>query len=285
MKKITILYSGGLDSLIMYHLANVSGYIVRGLWYDIGQPYNEKELAALPSFVERRTLEWLTPLTGNNSVPSIEGIKGKGNETGQIYIPGRNAVLVTAAACMTLADEVWLGALLGETHPAATDKNDEFKSKISSLLEYTLKPFRQDAPSPFQVRFPLAEAGFNKLTSVAWALQTGLAKEKILATSSCLSGEPGNCGHCVVCFRRWGIFSQLGISEKYNVTPLEQASNLKILDEMFKFEDSYYDDHRKAEILPALNEDFVDSRYTASEKSRWLSFKHNADYNLRQYLP
>lgn len=284
MKDITILYSGGLDSLIMHHLAVVSGYKVRCLWYDIGQPYNEKELAALPDFVERRTLEWLTPLANNTTVPHTEGIKGKGTETGQIYIPGRNAVLVTAAACMTLADEIWLGALLGETHKAATDKNDEFRSLVSTLLDYTLKPFRQDSPAPFQVRFPLADSGFNKLTSVAWALKAGLSKEKILATSSCLSGEPGNCGHCVVCFRRWGIFSQLGFSETYNVSPLEQDSNLKIVDEMMKFEYSYYDDHRKSEILPALTPEFVENRYTSSDFYKWKQFRGECVYKLSAYL-
>lgn len=282
-KSVAILYSGGLDSLIMRHYADVHSYKVRCLWYDIGQPYNEKELAALPSFVERRTLEWLTPLAGNSTVSPVDGIKGKGNETGQIYIPGRNAVLVTAAACMTLADEIWLGALLGETHKAATDKNEEFRALVSSMLEYTLKPFRQDRLDPIRVNFPLAEAGFNKLTSVAWALKTGLSKGQILSTSSCLSSEPGNCGHCVVCLRRWGIFSQLGFSEEYNVPPLEQDSNLKILDEMMRFEQSYYDDHRKSEILPALTPEFIKDRYTSTEFYKWKQFREECAAKLEIY--
>lgn len=254
---ITILYSGGLDSLIMYQYAKVTypDANIRCLWFDLGQPYNAKEARALPPFVETRVIEWLRRLDEEGSwsedKDSAQQIVGKGNETGQIYIPGRNAVLITQAACMTLADEVWLGALLGETHDKATDKNFEFRSRIQDTLSYVLGPFRPGKP-PVQVRFPLAEAGFNKLTSVQWALANGLTKEQLMKTSSCLSEEAGNCGHCIVCFRRWGIFKQCGFEELYNVNPLEQPENKAVIAEMLKGKDSYYDEHRRSEILPAL---------------------------------
>ena len=260
---ITILYSGGLDSRIMYHMAKVRrpNDNIRCLWFDIGQPYNKKEFNALPEFVEKRKLEWLSRLdeSGNwVSDDSVSGIKGKGNETGQIYIPGRNAVLITLAACLTLADEVWLGALLGETHENATDKNEEFLHRIQSMLTYTLSPFRPK-DNPVKIRYPLAEFGLNKLTSVKWALDHGLPISEILKTSSCLSGEPGNCGKCVVCFRRWGIFKQLGFSEQYNVDPLSVEENKAIVREMLKGDSSYYDQHRRQEILPALPQNFLES--------------------------
>lgn len=264
MANITILYSGGLDSRIMYHMAQVlrPEDNIRCIWFDIGQPYNEKEFRALPSFVEVRKLEWLRSLDSNGQwIDSPEGelgIKGKGNETGQIYIPGRNAVLITQAACLTLADEVWLGALLGEVHDKATDKNYTFREKIQDLLSYTLSPFREGKPS-IKVRYPLAEFGLNKLTSVKWALDNNLPKEDILKTSSCLSAEPGNCGHCVVCFRRWGIFKQLGFSEPYNVDPLAVEANRSILREMLKGGESYYDEHRRSEILPAVDSAILDT--------------------------
>jgi hypothetical protein len=85
---------------------------------------------------------------------------------------------------------------------------------------------------------------------VKWALKSGLSKEELLATSSCLSGEPGNCGHCVVCLRRWGIFTQLGIREEYNRDPLSCEENRAIIDEMLY--GNHYDESRKEEILPAL---------------------------------
>lgn len=259
MARIAILYSGGLDSRIMQHMAEIErpNEYTKCVWFDIGQPYNEKEFNALPDFVEKRKLEWLQRLDSDGQwMPNKgndTGIKGKGNETGQIYIPGRNAVLITQIACLTLADEVWLGALLGETHDKATDKNDTFREKIQDMLSYVLAPFREGKP-PVKVRYPLAEAGFNKLTSVKWAIDTGLSISEVLKTSSCLSGEPGNCGKCVVCFRRWGIFTQLGFSENYNVDPLTVPENMAIVKEMLKGDDSYYDHHRRSEIIPALQQ-------------------------------
>lgn len=255
---ITILYSGGLDSFIMNHYAKVAypSADVRCLWFDIGQPYNAKEEAALPKFVEKRKLEWLRRLDAQgNWVGEAAGEQGKGNETGQIYIPGRNAVLITQAACLTLADEIWLGALLGEIHQGATDKNFTFLRYMEDMLSYTLSPFRKVGRT--RVRYPLASAGFSKLTSVQWALSHGVTREELMATSSCLSGESGNCGHCIVCFRRWGIFKQCGFSEPYNVDPLTVTENKKIVLEMLKGDASYYDKFRRDEILPALDKEYI----------------------------
>jgi 7-cyano-7-deazaguanine synthase in queuosine biosynthesis len=240
--KILILFSGGLDSLIMKRYAEVNypDAEVVCAFYDIGQEYNHKEVAALPPFVEQLTLDWLTP--------NVEAQSKDGSDSGNIYIPGRNLVLAVAAACKYLPDQVWLGALLGEVHESATDKNWKFLDQASDTLSYVLSPFK---PNGVQVKFPLANAGFNKLTATKWALDNGVPVEAILKSSSCLSGEHGNCGKCVVCFRRWGIFKQLGIpEEQYNVHPLESTENELIAAEMLL--GTYYDEHRIQEIVPAL---------------------------------
>jgi 7-cyano-7-deazaguanine synthase in queuosine biosynthesis len=214
---------------------------VKCVYYNIGQPYAYKEEAVLPSFVERLKLDWLMP---------DEELHGKSDsQSGNIIIAGRNLVLATAAACKYLPDQVWMGALLGETHAGSTDKNWEFLSHATKTLSYVLSPFK---PEGIDVRFPLAQNGLNKLTATKWALKHGISAETIQSTSSCLSGEAGNCGRCVVCFRRWGIFKQLGLHEEYNTHPLEWHENLKIAEEMIY--GSHYDAHRKAEILPALPE-------------------------------
>lgn len=237
---ILILYSGGLDSLIMKRYAEVKypEAKVHCVFYDIGQEYVEKERAALPPFVEQRVLPWLT---------SESKIFGKeGTVSGQIFIPGRNLLLAVAAACQFLPDEIWLGALLGETHEASTDKNWTFLKKTTDVLQYVLSPF-DAAP---KVRFPLAEDGLNKLTATQWALENGITADQIHNSSSCLSGEPGRCGRCVVCLRRWGIFNQLGIPETYNVDPLQTDEMRAMVNEMTM--GSHYDEHRCSEILPAL---------------------------------
>lgn len=262
-QKILILYSGGLDSLIMKRFAEVNYPLaeVTCVWYDIGQEYARKEEAVLPDFVIKHKFDWLDAQT---TAASKEG-----SASGNIYIPGRNLVLAVAAACKYLPDEVWLGALAGETHDQATDKNYDFLKYLNRTLGYVLSPFT----TSIKARFPLAGAGFNKLRAVKWATENGVSNEAILKSSSCLSGETGNCGKCIVCFRRWGIFKQLGIpAEHYNVHPLECQSNWDVIEEMMF--GTHYDDERKSEVMPAVPEETKDAvrrMHQVKQKSRPLN--------------
>lgn len=245
MKKITILYSGGLDSLIMKRLVEVNfpDAEVRCLWFDIGQEYSEKEEAALPDFVEKRKVDWLSD--------KEKLISKEDSKSGSIIIPGRNAVLATLAASITLPDEIWMGALLGETHKGSTDKNYTFLNHINEMLNYVHSPYKDG----IYVRFPLADMGFGKFEAVEWGLNNGITPETMLKTSSCLSGEHGNCGKCVVCLRRWGIFDQFDFGEEYNIHPLKHKPNIEIIKEMLKGEigqPCHYDLYRRREIMPTI---------------------------------
>lgn len=239
-----ILYSGGLDSYLMYRYACFLGSsdTVTNVWYDIGQPYNFKERQAIQALglpVDIKQVDWLSE---SNRASGKEG-----SASGDIYIPGRNLVLASLAACQYTPDEVWLGALEGEIHDRATDKNFQFRDKTSELLSYVLSPF---VPS-VRLSFPFAEQHWSKLDIVRLALsEWGVTKEELLVTSSCLSGEHGNCGSCVVCLRRWGIFTQLGLEELYNRDPLQTAELRTLVTAMLQGQ--HYDDTRKQEILGAF---------------------------------
>lgn len=244
MKKIVILYSGGLDSLIMRKYAelnNPDSEIVC-VYYDIGHPYAWKEKAVLPKDVIVHDMTWF----------NASGVSKDGNNTGNCFIPGRNLVFVTLAASQYLPDEIWLGALQGEIHAKATDKNYEFACTASKTLSYTLSPFKDH----ISVVYPLAEAGFGKLEATAWAIEHGM-KDAVLKSSSCMEGEEGNCGICATCLRRWGIFLQLGLEEKYNVHPLESKVHTKMIVEMIDeiltpTSFPHYNAYRISEIIPAL---------------------------------
>jgi|GEM_PF-6346610 len=254
MKKIVILYSGGLDSFIMKELAKSKGYEVKLLHYDIGQGYSEKELKAIKDSgedVEIRTVDWLKP---------NEELSGKQeNNSGNIFIPGRNMVLASLAASAFLPDEVWMGGLKGEDHDKATDKNKKFIDKTNELWSYVYSPF-DTVP---KLVFPLVEQNWGKFEAVKWLYEEAkISKDEILKTSSCLSDSSSkNCGHCVVCCRRKYIFKQLGFEEEYENDPLTGIDNLKMLTEMIAtdhLEDSeiHYDHWRRNEILPGLKIEF-----------------------------
>lgn len=238
--KIVILYSGGLDSFILYHYAKAQGYDdVTCVFFDIGQPYVAKELAALPDFVHVRRVDWLT---------SDKDLHSKDNTSGgNIYIPARNATLASLAASIYCPDQVWLGGLKGEDHDRATDKNAKFANLMTQALGYAVSPFVSD----FSVRFPFVEASMGKLEIVQWALLHGLSVSDLHKTSSCLSGEAGNCGTCMVCVRRWGIFGQLGYPEKLNADPLSSKFAVDMLLDLL-CDSSVYDDFRKSEVVPHL---------------------------------
>jgi len=247
--KIVILYSGGLDSLIMNHYAKINfpDSEVKLCYYDIGQEYNFKEIKALPDNVLIRKLDWL-----NDNVECVSK-----ENTQNIMIPGRNLALATLVACQELPDKIWMGALQGEIHDEATDKNYSFLDHINKTLSYVLAPYGVEP----KVEFPLADAGFGKFESVKWFIENSGSIEELLKSSSCLTKEHDddcdNCGLCIVCLRRWGIFNQLGIEETYIHHPINEMNlaNKKMIKEMLKGElgyDCHYDEYRRREIMPAL---------------------------------
>jgi len=249
--KICILYSGGADSLCMLHYAKINhpeAEIVL-CYYDLGQDYAFKEMKQLPANVKIRKLDWL-----GNGVGAV----AKEN-TQAIMIPGRNMALAVLAACQELPNEIWMGALMGEIHDKATDKNMTFLKTLNITLGYVLAPY---GVTP-KARFPLADAGFGKFEAIEWYLNNGGDPQAMLNSSSCLTAEAtdtcDNCGHCIVCMRRWGIFSQLGLKEEYIHHPIKDISpeNATMLLEMAIGDDDpkykcHYDAYRRREIMPAF---------------------------------
>jgi 7-cyano-7-deazaguanine synthase in queuosine biosynthesis len=253
--KLVILYSGGLDSFIMKRLAHsrypdVDPILVH---FDIGQDYSEKERVAIEDSgydVDIRKVEWLS---------KGEELSGKQeNNSGNIFIPGRNMILSSLAASIYSPDEVWMGGLKGEDHKRATDKNKTFIDKSNDLWSYVYSPF-DTVP---RLVFPLIQEGWGKFEAVEWIYKNGLATaEELLATSSCLADTvEKNCGHCVVCCRRKYIFMQLGIHEEYEKDPLTGEANLKMCIEMLNTKegdvDIHYDEYRMREIIPGLKIQF-----------------------------
>lgn len=240
-KKIVVLHSGGIDSTVMYRLAkdDIRNEVIP-VYFDIGHEYAWKEKEVLPPETIIYDMSWF----------QAKGRGKEGNGMNNIFIPGRNMMFVTIVACKHLPDEIWLGALMGEIHKQATDKNLEYLYRQNDILNYVLSPFGN-----VKVVFPFVERKWGKLDVVRWAVQNGMQQD-ILNSSSCMSGEPGKCGRCGVCLRRAGIFPQVGMIEHFNVNPWTAPENRKIIHDIILAEinndDSHYDTYRRAEIIPSL---------------------------------
>ena len=254
--KIVILNSGGLDSFIMSEMArkeNPDADIVN-VYFDIGHDYAYKEIEAIRKNgqdVDIWDVSWLSS-------------KGRGkadNGMNNIFIPGRNMLLATMAAAKYVPDEIWLGALCGEIHQFATDKNLKFRDDMTGLLSYVMSPFLDNG---CKIVYPFVDKGWGKLQVVEWAVNNGL-KDQVIASSSCMSPENGNCGRCGVCIRRAGIFRQLGFDEQYNNEPFLAPENKKLIIQILEAErdqdSSHYDKYRREEIVPSIVNYFGESDY------------------------
>lgn len=211
MKKIAILYSGGLDSFMMYHYAKKTypDAEVKCVFYAHGQDSEADEIKSLPDFVSVRKIDWLGD--------EIKPVSKKSDPfAGNIYIPGRNMVFVTLAASQELPDEVWMGTMWDEDNIQATDKNEHFRSEISSLISYVLHPFLDGV----KVKFPFVELEFTKEKLVKWALENGILQDQLKSTVSCWHQHGGiPCGVCKQCQKRFLVFGLNGFEEEYSIHP------------------------------------------------------------------
>lgn len=215
--KITILYSGGLDSTILYAYAKVHypNAEISCVWFHHGHSASVQEETVLPSFVKVRRMEWL-------QLQDVVGYTSK-SENGQSeasYIPGRNLVFAILAACQDVPDEIWMGTLENEVHDFSVDRSAKFMKDTSALLSYVLSPFKPSV----KLRAPLAEAGFDKFKEIEWALQNALTQEDIISTWSCYNLNKNvvdqiPCGDCAQCMRRKILFGALGFEERYLQDP------------------------------------------------------------------
>lgn len=221
-KQIVILYSGGLDSFIMYRMAKIANpdANVTCLYFMHGADAEEAELERLPDYVTIRHIDWLDDKIRPKAKDSMPIV-------GAVYIPGRNLVFAVLAACIDLPDEIWLGAMADENNKHATDKNEYFREETSKLLSYVLEPF---IPSGVKIVFPFVERNMNKFKSVEWALENGITKKELASTTSCwYNNEDGPCGECIQCLKRWLVFSFHNIPERYRVYPLNSKKQREII--------------------------------------------------------
>lgn len=212
-EKLAVLVSGGLDSYVAYRIGQKRGYDPKAFYVDLGHPYAWKEKKAIEVLKlnpETATIDLLRK--DLNNMPDEENI----------WIPGRNLLLATIVASRGY-NRIWISALKGEMHEQATDKNNKFFSLATECLSYVYGKFWEETiiTTPF--------VHMSKLDLVKYALTNGITEEELLKTSSCMSGEEGNCGNCMVCVRRHGIFTQLGFDEEYNCDPKTSPNGAKYL--------------------------------------------------------
>jgi len=203
--KAVVLYSGGMDSRILWELAVRQNVDAIAVWYGHGHPSDAAEQARLPLHVTQRRVDWLGG--------SGDGMYVKeGDPNPAIYIPGRNLAFGVLACCQFLPDQLWLGGLGPEDHVRATDKCTPFLHIAEAACTTALQPFLPNKRVTW--RMPLAERRWEKLDAVQWfASVRNDAREQLYATWSCHrfdAARDRQCGRCPQCLRRSIISYAMG---------------------------------------------------------------------------
>lgn len=218
--KIVILYSGGLDSMIMLHMAKRlhPEAEIKCIYYAHGAESEAQEISMLPEHVEVRKVDWLGE--------TIKPVSKKDDPfAGPIYIPGRNLVFSVLAACQELPSQIWMGTLYDECNEKATDKNETFRHMTSAACSYALSPFI----SGVVVKYPFVDRGWTKVDAVRYALSSGLTAKEILSTVSCWHHDgTAPCGKCKQCFKRALVFKLNGLSEPHKQDPIDSEYGLDL---------------------------------------------------------
>jgi len=213
---LTIMYSGGLDSLISYNYARNKGYNPLCLFVNMDHEYAHKELKAIGNIVSKAyttNSEWI------KFVPNVKNIHIEGlipliqSRLSNQIIPSRNVMLATIGSMFS--PRVWINALDGEQLGKEHDKSVRFFDDTSELLSFT-NAFFQDTTiveSPF--------ASMTKAETIKWALDNDIPLDLLLETSSCYDKNDGKCGKCLTCYKRYCAFLLNDINEEgYETNPL-----------------------------------------------------------------
>ena len=212
-----VLFSGGLDSAVLLAEQAASHevqpiYVRAGLaWEPAERAAVEALLAALPSSERVRPLVSLAVDMSDVYAPSHWAMRGRppGYHTAdeEVYLPGRNIVLLAKAAVYCASAGIrrlMLGTLEHNPFPDATD---QFRSAMATALSIGLN-------SPLQVEAPYASVGKTELVrrGVALGVPLGL-------TLSCMNPVvergplPRHCGRCSKCRERHDAFIDAGVDD------------------------------------------------------------------------
>lgn len=173
MKKVLILYSGGLDSTILIMWAKQIGLSV----YCLGVNYHQKhvrELEKAKVLCDRYAISYLQidiPLNTHSKL--TDGAQKKYENVSEWYVPSRNLLFVALAASHAESlgiDRIWLGANYDDRLNLFPDCYQEWIVKTNELLKI-------NASYPITLEAPLL--GFTKEHIQMWASYLGIKNEEV----------------------------------------------------------------------------------------------------------
>ena len=191
----------------------------------------------LPVWATSRKIEWMQ-----------HGVKPINRPPVDVF-PGKEFVQILTMGAIELPDQIWVGDLnvTGTTHAVLSQK-------VNDILKHICYMHR---PTSTTLEFPFEQAKWTLYDGVKRAIENGIPRSVIESTVSCEAPEPGHCGLCPSCLRRWGVFQQLGLQTEFAQNPLDSRINLQsIMDLVYAHNKAGHNPvaDRCKEILPKVFE-------------------------------
>ena len=209
---VVVIYSGGMDSYTLLHLARDRGYRVHALSFNYGQRHvRELECAAAVcdslglshKVIDIRAMSEV--MSGSALTSNIEVPEGHYEEDSMkaTVVPNRNMILLSLAtgyAVTVSAGAVWYGAHGGD-HAIYPDCRPEFVARMDAVCRVAnYQPVGIEAP------FMTMDKG----QILAEGLRLGLDYRQ---TWTCYNGREKACGRCGSCVERLEAFAANGVSD------------------------------------------------------------------------
>ncbi len=209
---VVVIYSGGMDSFTLLHLARARGYRVHALSFDYGQKHVREldcarqvcENLQIPhKVIDIRAMSEV--MSGSSLTSDMEVPEGHYEEDSMksTVVPNRNMILLALAtgyAVTVNAGAVWYGAHGGD-HAIYPDCRPEFVSKMDAVCRVAnYEPVAIEAPF----------MAMDKGQILAQGLELGLDYSQ---TWTCYNGRERACGRCGSCVERLEAFAANGITD------------------------------------------------------------------------
>lgn len=206
-KKVVIIYSGGMDSYTVMHVAAHQGYEVHAVSFDYGQRHN-KELVYAKNVTRKYNIPHKVVdissinqlISGSSLTSDIDVPEGHYEEDSmkQTVVANRNMILLSLAvgyAVSIKAEAVYFGAHSGD-HAIYPDCRTAFVDAMNEVCKIA----NYEA---IEVRAPFLKK--DKIDILAEGLALGLDYAE---TWTCYNGREKACGKCGACQERLEAFAR-----------------------------------------------------------------------------
>ena len=209
--KVLEIYSGGLDSTILYHHLIAEGHTVRCLNFSYGSKHNERERAAARSLVpDLVEVDLDLSFLKSSLLKASEEAVPEGHYTDETMkstvVPFRNGIMLSYAVGVAENENLDAVAFANHAgdHAIYPDCRREFVEAFGSAAE-TGTYNHVKLLSPF--------VAMSKIEIVKLGKSLGL-EEVMFQTWSCYKGGAVHCGKCGTCVERREAFGEAGITDK-----------------------------------------------------------------------